>query len=398
MRGLQITQSLRFGGRSRERSFRKTVIVANLGLHNGIAMGARYQYDLLKNLGLNVSVLDTSRAKDQTYVAGLCEGASVFIFHCGAPETVFSLRRIMPYAAKAYRIAYWAWELPDPEPSWRGYDSLVDEIWTPSRFSRDSIAKIMSKPLFVAPHFIEPKPSRRQANREVFKVLVMADSRSSFSRKNPAGAVRAFQEAFQDSPSAQLLIKLSGRENEIQSFIDQTKIAGRPNISIIQSKLSTQEMAELYRSVDVVLSLHRSEGFGLPMLEAMSCGTPVIATNWSGNSEFIDRSNGYPIDFKLVEVEDEYKIYTISHWADPDIGMAARTLQDLYRDRDKVEAMSRDCFQFVAENYPRMPLGHLTRSDRFLQDLGLGAIRAQAGQAEGISLPTGMKGASLAGS
>lgn len=384
MRSLQVTQNLRFGRRERDRSFRKTVIVANVGIHNGIAMGARYQYDLLKNLGVNVAVLDTSRAKDKLYVAGICEGASVFIFHCGAPETVHSLKRIMPYASKVYRIAYWAWELPDPEPSWKGYDSLVDEIWTPSQFSRDSISKITSKPIFVVPHFIAPKPRRREPNRETFKILVMADSRSSFSRKNPAGAVRAFQEAFQGSPSAQLLIKLSGRENEIQTFIDQTSIAGCSNISIILSKLSVQEMIELYQSVDVVLSLHRSEGFGLPMLEAMSCGTPVIATNWSGNSEFIDHSNGYPIDFKLVEVDDEYKIYTRSHWADPDVTMAAKTLRRLYHDRDKVEAMSRDCFRFVADNYPRTPLGHRNKSDRFLQSLGFGEVRAQTVQVEEV--------------
>lgn len=339
-----------------QRSFNNTVIVANLGSNNGIAMGALYQYKAMKELGVNVTLLDVSEKFDKHYHSAVIAKASIFIMHCGGPETVLLLRKVMPNPAGAYRIAYWAWELPDPAPDWIGYDRLVDEIWTPSEFSRDSIAKMTNKPIHVVPHYIQSNLQRRSFNQEVFKVLVLADSRSSFARKNPAGAIRAFRSAFSDSTSAHLIVKFSGRSADISYFIKEMGIDKVRNVTIIESHLTSGEMVDLFRSADVLLSLHRSEGFGLPMLEAMACGTPVIATAWSGSTDFLNSDNSYPIRYNLVPVEDPYQIYSKSCWADPDIPMATNLLKYLQLNKGDLEAKSEACFRYFVENCPRYPL------------------------------------------
>ena len=121
-----------------------------------------------------------------------------------------------------------------------------------------------------------------------FTVLVMADSRSSLSRKNPEGALRSFQLAFGASPRARLILKLNGRPAELDAFERSCgHLLAARNVKVIRSYLHGTALAQLYRSADVLLSMHRAEGFGLPLLEAMAHGVPAVATGWSGNMDFM---------------------------------------------------------------------------------------------------------------
>ena len=354
-RGLRALILARYPTKPVARSFDRVVIAAPLAWDNGIARGARYQYAAMREVGINVSMLDVSDGSKNPFLSTEHRPGSLYIVHCGGPQTSNLMWSIMPQAADAYKVAYWAWELPDPAPDWRGYDALVDEIWTPSEFSRASIAKQSSKPIHVVPHFIKAQAERRKQSGDTFRVLVMADSRSSFSRKNPAGAIRAFGKAFASSTAAHLYVKLSGRPDEIAAFTKEMGIAGSQNITIINEKLSNDEMIQLFRSVDIMLSLHRAEGFGLPMMEAMSCGTPVMATAWSGNADFLHQSNGFPVDYKLIPVNDRYSIYTNSVWADPSVESAAAMLRELSQNRDRLEAMSIASYQYISDNKPSFP-------------------------------------------
>src|SRR5260370_39065971 len=112
----------------------------------------------------------------------------------------------MPQAAQAFRVGYWAWELPDPPPGWSRCERNLDEVWTPSSFSRASLARCCSLPIAVVPHHVPARPPRQRRSGRPFTVLVIADSRSSLSRKNPAGALLAFRTAFGSSPDARLLL------------------------------------------------------------------------------------------------------------------------------------------------------------------------------------------------
>ena len=112
-------------------------------------------------------------------------------------------------------------------------------------------------------------------------------------------------------------------------------LAGYPNVYILTESYSREVFNSLIRCVDAYVSLHRAEGFGLVMAEAMLLGTPVIATNWSANTEFMDSSTACMVDGPLVELEKDYPPYHAGyHWAAPDETQAAQWMRRLYEDGD----------------------------------------------------------------
>jgi glycosyltransferase involved in cell wall biosynthesis len=274
------------------------------------------------------------------------------------------IRSVMPHAATAYRIAYWAWELPDPPLEWSGCDRNVSEIWTPSAYAHTSLTRMVDKPLYVVPHYMSA-PAPRQRNRDSpFTVLVMADSRSSFSRKNPAGALAAFRMAFGTSPSARLTLKLTGAAKDV---IDLQKSLGDllgANVQLEKDFLTPAALETLYRRADVLLSLHRAEGFGLTMLEAMAFGIPVVATGWSGNLEFMEPSNSRLVPYRLIPVEDASTIYRQSVWADPDVPAAAAALRDLAANPDEYARLSAAAYDSISKRSPCFPLSLPERASR----------------------------------
>ena len=200
---------------------------------------------------------------------------------------------------------------------------------------------------------VESQPARRRDPRKPFTVLVMADSRSSFSRKNPAAAVDAFRRAFGNDTSTRLIVKLTGRPADVEPLA--ASVRNLPNAGVVVDFLDEVTLARLYRSADVLLSLHRAEGFGLPMLEAMSHGVPVIGTGWSGNMEFMSEANSLFVPFQLVPVQDEAGIYANGMWAEPDIDAAAALLRQLARDDDMHTRLARAAHDSVGGAAWKLP-------------------------------------------
>jgi glycosyltransferase involved in cell wall biosynthesis len=342
--------------RSGERDFRRVIIVAALGRNNGIASGARLQWNALRQLGVDTELLDATPALRNPLFRVSHRPGSAYVFHAGAPQTASLIRSVLPHAATAYRIAYWAWELPDPAPDWAGCDRNVAEIWTPSAFSRASLVRLSRQPIHVVPHYIPVHPARRRRLDQPFTVLAMADSRSSLSRKNPDGALRAFRAAFGSSQAARLMLKLSGRDDELRaleaSFGDLT--AGG-NVKIVKGHLDNNELTALYQSVDVLLSLHRAEGFGLPMAEAMAHGVPVVATGWSGNLTFMSAADSHLVPYTLVPVNDTSAIYGGSTWAEPDLDAAADALRRLAEQPEHYARLAAAAHRRISETAPCFP-------------------------------------------
>ena len=319
-------------GRFGNRDFRRVIIVSALGRRTGIASGARLQWEALRQLGMDAELLDATRALHNPLFRIPHRPGSAYIFHAGGPQTASLIGSVLPHGAEAYRVAYWAWELPDPPAEWMGCDRAIDEIWTPSAFSKASLTKLTNRPIHVVPHRVRPAPARSRRNDAPFTVLAMADSRSSLSRKNPEGALYAFRKAFGASRGARLVLKLSGRQDTFPPSL--AKRASGGNIETIRTHLDDAALTKLYQRADVFLSLHRAEGFGLPMLEAMSHGVPVVATDWSGNREFMDPSNSHLVPCRLVPVNDASAIYAGSVWAEPDLDAAAHGLRRLAEDAE----------------------------------------------------------------
>ncbi|PSC03999.1 hypothetical protein SLNSH_16340 [Alsobacter soli] len=354
------------------RSFERVAIVAPLGRRNGIAEGARLQYAALRRRGIEAELIDAAPALRNPFWRAEHRPASLYIVHSGGPETAALLGAVAPAAGRAYRIAYWAWELASPPPSWAGLDALVHEIWTPSRHARDSLRQLFAKPIHVAPHIVEPHARRRRQANEPLTALCMADSRSSISRKNPAGAVAAFRAAFGASPRARLIVKLNGRPDEVDSF---ARDLAAPNIEVASGYLDEAGMDSLFARADVLLSLHRAEGFGLPMLESMARGIPVIGTGWSGNLEFMSASDSILVPYRLTPVQDAAGVYSGGEWAEPDVDYAAAALVRLCDDPGLWERLSEAAHAAALRAYDaKLPIEAApARSTAFEASLAKGA-------------------------
>lgn len=350
-------------GRSGPRDFRRVVVVAPLGRNNGIASGAHLQWRALRQLGVETELLDATPALRNPLFRVPHQPGSAYIFHAAGPQAANLIGSVLPHAAEAWRVGYWAWELPDPPPGWAGCDRTLCEIWTPSRFARDSLVRLVDRPIHVVPHHVPARPAGTrtmgmQREARPFTVLVMADSRSSLSRKNPDGALRAFRAAFGFSPAARLVLKLNGSAGGADAG-SQALFAGDVlsggNVEVVSRFLDADALDELFRGADVLLSLHRAEGFGIPMLEAMAHGVPVVATGWSGNLEFMDETNSHLVPYQLVPVRDAASIYSGSTWAEPDIHAAAQALRRLADDPAHCARMASAAHRRARALAPRFP-------------------------------------------
>ena len=144
-------------------------------------------------------------------------------------------------------------------------------------------------------------------------------------------AIAAFRGAFGDRMDRILLLKVSHPEHAPADFARLAQMAHAPNIRLETHTLPPQDRHALTACADIVLSLHRGEGFGLVLAEAMLLGKPVIATGWSGNTDFMDGSNAVLVSYRLVPARDDRSVYR-GLWAEPDVAEAAMLLRGLADD------------------------------------------------------------------
>lgn len=239
------------------------------------------------------------------------------------------------------RIGYWFWELQDfPARLHAAFDHL-DEVWVSGEFNRAAVAACTDKPVRIVPvptHESRPRAhfTRRQLGlpQDVTLFLVNFDYLSVLERKNPLGAIEAYKRAFGPDDGAALVVKsINGHLRLIDRERVRLAIAGRPDIILREDYLTSAEVQSLNVLVDCVVSLHRSEGYGLNLLDAMASGTPVIATAYSGNMQFMDDESAYLVPFELVPVgpgNDPYD--AAARWAEPDVEVATRHLRSIVDD------------------------------------------------------------------
>ncbi len=187
-----------------------------------------------------------------------------------------------------------------------------------------------SVPLYQRDHFSLPN--------DVFLFLMMLDLGSSMQRKNPLGAIEAYRRAVRPSDKAQLVIKVAHSTLFPKEFAQLSAAAASVNAILLTDQLTEEETNSLSHACDAYLSLHRAEGFGFTLAEAMQRARPVIATGWSGNLDFMSASNSYLVNSHLISVGSTCNIYSQmpeSMWADPDLNHAAHYIRHVLDEREE---------------------------------------------------------------
>ena len=309
-------------------------IVGYFSGSHGIAASARLAARAFEALGVPVERIDASHAKlTWTPQVGPPERAAAWIFHLNPPELLAELAVLGPRRLLGPRYGYWAWELPRAPARWLKDASLVDEVWAPSRYTAKAFAGAAA-PVRVAPHPLFPEdyqgvvPAPRRA---AFQAVALFDFNSSAARKNPQGAIEAFRRAFGDDPTAELTLKTQNG-GLFPELVDSLRARAPANVRFIDETWPYAQVKALIAGADVLISLHRAEGFGLTPAEAMALRVPVVATGFSGTLDFMDQASAMLVPFRPVAVEDPQGIYRGQTWAEPDLDAAAEALRRLRAD------------------------------------------------------------------
>jgi hypothetical protein len=237
-------------------------------------------------------------------------------------------------AAGRHRIGLWAWELEDFPAGMHDGFAFVDEVWTPSDFVTRAIAAHSPVPVRTIPVPVpDPGPVVREPG-PVTQFLYIFDFNSTGGRKNPWGVAEAFRRAFPGRDDVRLVLKAThGHRNTAAAERLRRAIDGDARIELLERYLTVAELDALYAGTDAYVSLHRSEGFGLTVAEAMVRGLPVIATDYSGTTEFFGPESGWPVPYTLTEVGPGWAPYQRDgRWAEPDVDAAAAAMRTVADD------------------------------------------------------------------
>ena len=291
------------------------------------------------------------------------------VFHLNADE-MGNARKLLgkDLFADRYNIGYWSWELSHFPEAWHPSLQLVDEVWAPSRFIEQAIADKTSSPVIRMPLAVEfpvPQGMTRESfglSEDRFLFLFFFDFTSYVHRKNPHAVIRAFLQAFPDLSDTRvgLVIKMNGmglRPKEYQAFLESIDCED-PRIILIDKVLTDRETKSLVKLCDCFLSLHRSEGFGRGLAEAMYLGKPVIATGYSGNLDFTNAHNSCLVDYQLIPVrEDEYPFGKGQKWADPDIEHAVWFMKRVVTEPHYAQTIGQHAADFIKIHHSSQAVG-----------------------------------------
>jgi glycosyltransferase involved in cell wall biosynthesis len=269
----------------------------------------------------------------------------------------------------AYNIAFPFLELAPPAPSQMLGLSLVNEVWAASQFIADTLAPFCRVELMGSVSQSMPKMGKAQARRHAFGLhagcqdfifLTAGDALSSVHRKNPLAAVRAFLNAFPNESKVRLVIKTHST-GKIQNPKDLAVLralrqicAADTRISLIDSYLDETTHLAMIEGSDAFVSMHRAEGLGFHILEAMTLGVPVIASDYSGNSDFCTEKTAFLVPVELIAVESGLyptRSNTAQVWAEPDHYVAVEHMRRLYSDKDLRETRVAEARALVESKY-----------------------------------------------
>jgi 2-polyprenyl-3-methyl-5-hydroxy-6-metoxy-1,4-benzoquinol methylase/glycosyltransferase involved in cell wall biosynthesis len=234
-------------------------------------------------------------------------------------------------------IGFWAWETSAFPREWWNRFQHLDEVWVGSDFVLDAVSRVSPIPVIKTPLAVLDHSSYKPLPRssfglsdKTFILLFAFDYMSIAERKNPMGVVQAFRKAFSGRDDVMLVLKCGHCEAYPREAAMLRAACKGANIRILDKVSSRHEVSSLMSAADCYVSLHRSEGFGLTMAEAMSLGKPVIATGYSGNMEYMTAANSYLVKYELIPIATPHGPYHTGEWADPDLDHAASLMRFVF--------------------------------------------------------------------
>jgi glycosyltransferase involved in cell wall biosynthesis len=255
----------------------------------------------------------------------------------------FAKQKGKAYFASRYNIGCWFWELSEFPDIWYPNFDYFNELWASSNFIQECLSRVspipvVKMPLALAPEVTVPYQFGRSyfhLPKDKFIFLFMFDFDSAMERKNPLGVLEAFKRAFGNSQEVLLYVKSAHGNHEPEALASVRAAAdGRRNVVFADAVYTRGEINALVHSCDCYVSLHRSEGFGLPLAEAMRAAKPVVTTAYSGNMDFTTAENSFLVDYQLVEIDREGPYPKGYVWAEPDLEHAAEQMISVYKTKD----------------------------------------------------------------
>lgn len=244
-----------------------------------------------------------------------------------------------------YSIGMWWWEVSTFPERWLSSFGHLDEVWAGSRHVADALARVSPIPVIhiTQPVVIDPPPPADRAALGLpdgFVFLFSFDYESVFERKNPLAVVEAFSRAFEPGAGPALVIKSINHEHDRANHERLRAAAARhPDVHLIDRYVSRVERDQLTAACDCYVSLHRSEGFGFTVAEAMALGRPTIATGYSGTLDFMTPENSYFVDYDLVPIGEGADPYPPEgEWAQPNLEHAVRLMRHVVEHPEEARA------------------------------------------------------------
>ncbi|WP_368562541.1 glycosyltransferase [Pseudoxanthomonas sp. UTMC 1351] len=256
-------------------------------------------------------------------------------------------------------IACWFWELETIPEQWHAVIEQVDEIMVASTFVEEAFRRSTDKPILRVPLPVCPMSTSSLERKDFgleagkFTFLCMFDFHSSIERKNPFAVIEAFRTAFPPHRTdVSLLIKTSNGQSAVHQLKRLLKAASADSRILVRDDVIPKAHVQaLLRCCDAYVSLHRAEGFGLGMAEAMALGKPVIATGWSGNMDFMDAENSIPVQYRLIPIPPgDYPFSEGARWADADVEAAAAAMAKVVEEPGFANRLGKSAAESIREN------------------------------------------------
>ncbi|WP_226580660.1 glycosyltransferase family 4 protein [Acuticoccus sediminis] len=354
-------------------------IIGPLAKSSGLGQASRLSFETLKAAGYEPNVVDFDL--DNPAPVGMNskelafdepKPAKVNLIHLNGETLPMALAYLPDVYNGAYNIGYYFWELSRPSDAQLLSFELVDEIWVATEYGVTIYEPVMGdKPVRnVGMAVEEVADPGRDASRawvrerlpvgpDTFVFLATFDSFSFVERKNPHGVVEAFQAAFGEDEDVFLVLKTHNRDfvddpHQTMRWDRLLEIAATdPRITILNETLHYADLMKLKRGADCYVSLHRSEGWGFGLIEAMSIGVPILTTGYSGNMDFTLPEHSWIVDYDLVEPKANEYIFVDGDqvWAQPKLESAVEMMRAVRANPDERIRRAERAKAFVAKNF-----------------------------------------------